>query len=156
MAYIDQGDIEDVFGVSNVAAWSQLDATQQDTADTDRIASAIAFAEEDVENRLRESRFAVPLSGTSGTIPRCVVEWCAIKAGVWLYRSRGMTTTQDDADKDRYAGMEEYANQQIDLVLSGKLKPALTRAVTGPTAPVVLDSCGEPKESSNQGVQEWQ
>ena len=159
MSYIARADIDNIFGTANVTAWSQLDATIQDTADSARIATAIAWAEEDVENRLRDGRYAIPLAGTSGTLPKCVVEWCAVKAGVWLYRSRGMTTTANDGDADRYAGMEKYANEQIDLVIAGKVKPALQRqsspGPSGPTAIADTSGGGSAAQNVTSGGGNW-
>lgn len=131
--YISQTDIEDRFGVSTVAKWSQLDEAT-DAADTDRITRAIEWAEELVENRFRGTRYAVPFSGTS----KMLVDWCAVHAGVWLYSSRGSSSDPESADAIRYNGMAINANNEIQACLNGAMKLPLALARATPTVPVVI------------------
>jgi len=132
--YIAQSDIEDVFGVDSVAAWSQLDPDEDDsTADTARIAKAIAYAERTVEDRFRNGRYAVPFSGTSVVL----VDWCAKLAGVWLYSSRGVNATRGNDAEERIMFHRRAALEEMDLYLSEQRDLGLTLAHSSPDAPTI-------------------
>lgn len=90
MAYITQADIESVFGVENVASWSNLESDST-TADTGRIADAIAWAEQDINDRFRGGAYTIPFVPQSSGALRPVIDWCAKLAGAWLYQSRGIS-----------------------------------------------------------------
>lgn len=139
--YIVQADIESVFGTANVARWSQLAPTSE-TADTARIATAIAYAEGVVESRFYMGRYAVPLTGTAAALAQ-VKDWCAKIAGVWLYESRGMNDTVENQDGEqvpvnRISPHRRAALKEIDEVVAGTRKLALSANGTGPSAPVVV------------------
>lgn len=87
--YITQADIENVFGTENVATWSNLDSDST-TADTDRITAAIAWAEQEINDRFRGGPYALPFSALSSGGLRPIIDWCAKLAGAWLYQSRGI------------------------------------------------------------------
>lgn len=131
--YISQSDVENKFGTTNVAKWSQLDNAVEE-ADTDRIATAIAFAEELVESMFRGGRYAVPFSGT------CLVlkDWCAVHAGKWLYSNRGSAAPASQSDADRFNAMAEEADAQIRAAAGGSIKLPLALANPTATVPVVI------------------
>src|SRR3990167_8812449 len=95
--YILQSNVEDVFGTANVVRWSQLDPDTV-TVNATRVAAAISYAEEYVENKFRGSRSAVPFSGAAQQL----IDWCAKLAGVWLYESRGSRDGVGDDDQNRF------------------------------------------------------
>lgn len=116
--YATQSDLESVFGTVNIAKWSQLDATTDNTtADTVRIAAAIAYAESEINDRFRTSRYQVPLVANS-TVPRSLVHWVCVGAGLWLYRSKNMDASSDQAST--YESMELRVNDEINSYLSGQ------------------------------------
>ena len=80
--YCQRSDVEDIFGVANVARWADLDNDQDATKIANRISRAIVWATAEMEDRLRNGPYQVPLTGTSAT----VVDLCAKLAGVWLVR----------------------------------------------------------------------
>lgn len=91
--YISQSDVEDTFGTDNIAVWSDLSGAG--SADTTRIARAIEYAEEDIENRFRDGRYALPFS----PIPNVIKNWCAVIAGIWLFDSRpGFKHTEEETE----------------------------------------------------------
>ncbi|RLC38156.1 hypothetical protein DRH27_02960 [Candidatus Falkowbacteria bacterium] len=129
--YISQSDVENVFGEDNVLVWSDLDAS--DSVDATRIATGIATAEEDVENRFRDGDYAIPFSSALSTIK----DWCAKLAGLWLYECR--PKRDSDTDDEYYAKMREQVDVDIDAYTSGQRRLNLTRADSGsPRAPVVV------------------
>ena len=134
MAYITQASIESVFGASNVALWSNVANTAltdgEPTADTARIAAAIAYAEGYVEDRFRAGPYTVPFSATGSGFPAVLVDWCAKLAGVWLYKSRGVTET---VEGDPVAFHMTEANETMDFYISGARKMACAYASSRPT-----------------------
>jgi len=100
MAYSTQSDLENFWGSDNIAAWSDL--TGGKTADTTRIAAAIAYADKKIDNRFRrQSRYEVPFTtGTDGTYDDQLIDWSAGLAGDWLYRSRQVRRRVRDGEGD--------------------------------------------------------
>lgn len=134
-SYIAQGDIEDVFGTSNVAMWSQLDNTST-TSDANRIGRAITYAEHFVENRFRGGPYQIPFLSTSGTLYQ-VKDWCAKLAGIWLYEHRGMR--DDNASGNLMSDMKIAVYREIDDCLAGIFRLNAGRAEgAAPTAPVCV------------------
>ncbi len=132
-SYIGQTDIEDVFGQDNVAKWSQLD-NDVNTADTSRITKSITYAEETVNDRFRNSRYAVPFTGT---ISEKIKEWCAKLAGIWLYENRGIRDTNTEGNK--FTGMKDDVNEEINKYLSGARQlNATAHDGSAPTAPFIV------------------
>ena len=115
--YISQSDVEDKFGASNVALWSNLEGANDD-ANTARITKAITIAEQIVDDRFRGSRYAVPLSGSSGAMS-IVGDWAAALAGVWLYTNRGVNHG-DSKDADRVLYVQRVAMEDMDAYLAGQ------------------------------------
>lgn len=135
--YIVQADIENVFGAVNVAIWSNLD-NDSEVADTDRIASAILYGEEEVDNFFRGGKYNVPIVKISGSgCPAVVTDWASKLAGIWLYESRG----HDDSDKPyhKFTKMKSDVMKSMDGYMVGSRKMA-ARIITSsePTAPVVV------------------
>lgn len=131
--YIAAQDLYDECGESNVIKWSQLDPdSQATTADTDRIARAIQQAESEVESRLRR-RFAIPLTGTNGTLPYEVKSWCAKLACVWLYELHGVVD-----ETNRHSSKRAEAREAISQVLAGQMYLECVETNIGGTAPIVI------------------
>lgn len=135
MSYITQADVEGEFGTANIAKWSQLDNTVA-TADTTRIAAAIAYAEREIDNRFRTSRYSVPLTGDGATLYE-VKRWAQVLAGVWLYANRG--THDENTEADAYQAKVDGVHAEIDSVLAGQRAiPALLKYSDAPTGPVIV------------------
>lgn len=122
MSYATRSDIESIFGTANVTRWSQLSPAVV-TADTDRIARALAVADNTINDLFRGSKYSVPLTGAAGSLPVVVVDWAAKIAGVWLYNSRGFKdgATNDEDDKNRVRRHRTDAIEEIRQYLAGAL-----------------------------------
>jgi len=120
MAYSTQSDLENYFGTANVRIWSNLSSSAT-TTDTARVAAAIAYADDVIDSRFRQSRYVVPLLGNNGSLPACVTSWSARIAGVWLYNSRGFAdgATEQDDERNRTRRHEKDSLQEMDACLSG-------------------------------------
>jgi phage gp36-like protein len=134
--YITQSDIENVFGAANVALWSNMDsATNRATVNAARVAAAIAYAEDYVDDRFRGGRYTIPFQASAGSLPKIIVDWCAKVAGVWLYESRGSSATNQDADGDRIRFHLRVVNELIDLYVGGERTLACERTERAGSAP---------------------
>lgn len=139
LAYCVQSDVEAIYGVTNVALWSNLENVSitegTPTEDTARIDTSIEYAESVINDRFRSTgRYSLPFS----PVPFAVKNWAATIAGVWLYRSRGMQTGEDTAETNRYAGMEANALREMDLYMGGARRLNLPENDVRNTAPVVV------------------
>ena len=132
---IARADIEALFGVDNVAQWSNLDNDDAQAKDS-RITSAINYATAWVNDRFRDSRYAVPLSGNSATALDTIKNVASQLAGWWLYRTRGLRDAEEITDKMRTHMVE--ANKTIDAYLRGSMKLNAALNDSTPTAPVVV------------------
>lgn len=133
MAYITQSDIESVFGVDNVAQWSNLE-NESTTVDTARVASAIANAEAEINDRFRNSEYVVPLTG-AGMYP--VIGWAAALAGAWLFKSRLMRGNSNE-NAQTIMFQRRAALEEMDLYLAGSRRLDCTRKAYMQTCPEVV------------------
>ena len=134
MAYSQQSDVENIFGVTNVAMWSQLDPTQPPgTADTARIQQAICDADSRIVSFFRNyGNYVTPLV-PQGTDVNLVARWSATLAGIWLYDNRGQR--DDTRDGHKYEAMRRMVLNEMATYRSfNKLDAA--RRWPAPTAPV--------------------
>jgi hypothetical protein len=132
MAYITQTDLENYFGATNVARWSNVESTDAG-ANTTKITSSITEGEEYVEDRFREGTYAVPFVATGSSLPSVLKRWMLIFAGAFLYEARGMQDEgTDDADQEqnKISRLKTRADQEMDGYLSGSRRFALQKAST--------------------------
>jgi hypothetical protein len=135
MSYAQQTDIEATFGPANVAAWSLFETGIPDgSADPTRIASALAFADGQINSFFADGPYLVPL--TCSISAATVTYWAAIIAGVWLYGSR-VTSSYIDYAGQRFLALEAAVYADMQLYKSGVKRldaPLRYPHATGPTA----------------------
>jgi phage gp36-like protein len=115
MAYSADTDLYDQFGLSNVTKWADLDNDGSAEKIAARIARAIAWADAEIDSRLRGGPYVLPLADEEEDVPLEIVDASACLAGVWLYESRGVT------DYDETSGQPihrlAYQRKRVDRVL---------------------------------------
>lgn len=144
-----------MFGVSNVARWSQLDPDLV-TADTARIAAAILWAESTVEDKFRGGEYAVPFVALDAVFPPALTNWMAQLAGVSLYTSRGIMDSPagDSKDSNRVTVLERDAYKSINAVLAGQRKlqlAASSASAIRPGSPVGVPLAASPPAAFGGG-----
>lgn len=92
--YCTRSDIEDRFGVNNVADWADLDNDEDATKIANRITRSITWASAEIDDHAAVSNYTIPLADSGGSTPTTVEHLAAVLAGIWLYEARG------DADRD--------------------------------------------------------
>lgn len=113
MAYCTQSDIEQIFGVRNVATWSNLDNSST-SADGPRINAAIEYARTWLDDRFAGGRYQLPLTTDGSNVPSTIRDLAARLAGVWLYESRGMDEQDENGRPfNRLAFHRRYVERQV-------------------------------------------
>lgn len=117
MADIIRADIEAVFGIENVRKWARLDNTNED--ETARVTAACEHATEWFNARLRGSHVHVPVASP----PAYAKYMQALKAGVWLYESRGVEEFDPESGRamHRLQWHRNEADKLMRQVLAGQL-----------------------------------
>jgi len=128
--YIDQSDVENYFGESNVAKWSNVE-NDDAGANATKIADSISVGEEYVEDRFRGSLYAVPFIATGSAIPSVLKRWMVIFAGADLYEARGLQDeASEDADEEqnKISRLKTRADENMGAYLAGQRRFALQKA----------------------------
>jgi len=125
MSYATRSNIEDAFGVTNVEVWADLDADEDSTKITNRITRALAIAEEEVDESLRNGAYVVPVTmdvdGVLG-VSVTLTDVTAKLAGGWLWENRRLEDTDKDEDSSRVSSHAKRARAILTEIASGKRK----------------------------------
>jgi hypothetical protein len=137
VSYAVKADLEQVFGAKNINQWADLDNDCDAEKIEDRISAAIAYAENEVDSKLRRHIYEIPVTdGESGT-PREIVDVVANLAGVWLYENRGVQDFNPETGRSvhRLEFNRQRAEKTLREILAGiRTLDATMRIVTdGPT-----------------------
>lgn len=135
--YISQSDLVAQFGTDAIAQWSNR-SNADGSIDTAVVATAIAHAEDVIDDRFRGRQYTLPLTASSGSLPRAVVKWCCVMAAQFMYEQRGRRDGGGDEAVNRLDALVNEANGEIDSVLSGQRKLALQTIAKPYTAPKVV------------------
>ncbi|MHA1220126.1 MAG: phage protein Gp36 family protein [Candidatus Heimdallarchaeota archaeon] len=131
--YVSQSDIENVFGVNNVIAYSNLD-NDSTTVNATRVQAAIEWAESYVNSRFRDGKYQIPFSSAC----KEVINWCATLAGIWLYEARGLRDENEEGNK--LEEKKKEVNSEIASCLAGELRLDVERHDSNaPSAPMVIE-----------------
>lgn len=116
MPYSERSNIEDIYGVTNVEKWADLDNDGDATKITNRITAAITRADDELDNRLRESRYVVPFT----TAPSAIEYLSALYAGIWLYSNRGVTDYNADGEaQDQLQHQRNDFDEKVRMIHAG-------------------------------------
>ncbi len=118
MAYIVRADIEDIFEQENVKTWADLNNDGVSVNITARIATALTYGEDIVNDALRGGVFTIPfVEPVVSTITRIT----ATLAGIWLYEQRGTADIDPDTDEPRhmFSGKKKEAMRELKEIHDG-------------------------------------
>lgn len=138
--YCATADINRVFGSANIQRWADMDADGNATSIAARIAEAIDYASDDIDDRFRRSIYDIPLSYSSAT-PATVTRWAATLAGIWLYESRGVADYNPDTGEGghRLMYLERRVDKEIRATLAGQRELLADATGTDLPEPVEID-----------------
>ena len=119
--YIDSADIYAVFGESNVGKWADLDNDADSVKIAARVNNAILWAENEINSRLRNSAYVLPLANADDEVPAEIVDVAANLAGVWLYENRGVQDYNPDTGQvvHRLRWNRDRAEKTLREILAG-------------------------------------
>lgn len=125
MAYAARTNVEAVFGVDSVSKWADLENEGVEADIAARIASALSYAEDEVNGRLRGGPYSIPLGEP---VESSIVDITAKLAGVWLYESRGVQDIDPETGRPlhKLVWHKKDAEQKMSDILSGKRRLAIT------------------------------
>jgi hypothetical protein len=123
-----------VFGVDNIAIWSQLDPSKpRGTPDLNRCSAALDYADAVIIDFFREhGNYTSPLTPNSPSARMIVTTWAAKIAGIWLYENRG---TRDEAENHKFEKMRAAVFEDMALHVTARKLDAVKRWPTS-TAPI--------------------
>ena len=135
--YCTRAQIEDVFGVTNVKLWADLDNDQDDTTITDRITRAIADMTDLIDNEMREAPYPIPFTDIGGSPATPVlIRQIAVKlAAVDLYEARGVQDFETNSAGEpfhRLTWHRKAAMEFIRRLKTGQLKLSITGTCSVP------------------------
>lgn len=134
MSYCTAADILTFFGKTNVNRWADLENTKVQSEIDARIAVAITYAHNEVNDRLRGGPYTTPLVEPP---PNIITDIAARLAGVWLYESRGVEDIEESGKAvHKLTWHKDYARRVLREIRNGIRRLDLLSTVTIPT---VLD-----------------
>jgi phage gp36-like protein len=139
MSYSTRTNIEDIFGVDNVATWGDMDNDQDATKITNRIARGIAVADAMIDAVLDNTDYTVPLTAQPGKSLALITDIAATLAGCWLYEARGLDDRDDEGRPyNRYSANRKRAESMLQRIAEGGLMINAVKATDGVNIPFVV------------------
>lgn len=134
--YCTRQDIEDVFGPDNVAKWADIQNNANGDHIAGRIGQAILWATAEIDDRLREGPYELPIV----TVPRTIVDLTAQFAAVWLYESRGVEdfNPETGAAQHKLQFNRKHVEQTLNEIRAGKRRLSITASGKGIHVPMVV------------------
>lgn len=129
--YATKGDVENIFGATNIGKWADLDNDEDGDKIEARIEWALSLAESRINSKLRHGPYQIPFecagsgssSGSGGTpdVPLEIIDITARDAGVALYDGRRITDSPEDND-DELSTHRKSVKTTIKQILAGQLR----------------------------------
>lgn len=121
MAYTTRAAIETMFGKNNVEEWADLDGDGADATILARINAAIAYADDEIESRLRNTLYLIPIATKAGATPAIIADVANRLAAVWLYETRGVMELDAETGKPihKLYWHKLDAEKKLNEILSG-------------------------------------
>jgi len=135
MGYATRTDVENVFGKGNVTKWADVEGENNATFVTTRVTEALSYADERVDDMLRDGPYVLPLQKTDGTTPRTVRDCAAKLAGLWLYESRGIREEADESSPSPLSRMAKNVERTLDSINAGLIRLDVPLSDTNGFAP---------------------
>jgi len=125
VAYTTRAKLETQFGAVNIEKWADLDGDGSEATIDARITAAIAYADGEIDDRLRPSPYTVPVVLTAGTgTPPTIIDIANRLAMLWLYETRGMQEIDGDTGRPLHKmhWHREEVERQFTAILSTKIR----------------------------------
>ncbi len=130
--YCTRSNVEDIYGVTNVTAWANINADNNATTIANRITRAILVSSETIDDVMRVSAFAyaIPLVDKDGDTPTTIEELAATLSGIWLYENLGTKDFNENTGEPahRLVYKLKWSDALLEALFDGTRK---TTAVKG-------------------------
>jgi len=129
MAYYSRDNAEQVYGVTAIRDWANLergDVTDESVlADiTARINTIGAWVDAEIDEHAIQANYQIPLVNSSGATPATIQHLAAVLLGVWLYEAMGNFDIDPNTKQvvHRFVFREQWARQVLEEIKSGDRK----------------------------------
>ena len=120
--YCTRADIENIFGVVNVAAWADMTGNQNAAEIAARVAWAISAASDELDDLMRGTSYRVPLKTAAGAVPGTVKILVATLAGVSLYENHGVDEIREGQPIHKLLWARERYEKIVQQIKSGQMR----------------------------------
>ncbi len=131
--YGSQVDMENVYGDTNIARYSDMTRSDPPTTNFTRIQAASDYADGQINAYFRDGAFSTPLAFIDSSSRVMARNWYAVIAGSWLYESNGI---RDEQVGNKYTEMVKKVYAEMALHKSGIRRLGVQRRWPSPTSPV--------------------
>ena len=118
--YCARSDIENVFGVDNVALWADMNNNESVTEIAARVVWAISAASNELDDLLRSTSYRIPFKTGAGVTPETIEDLTAHLAGVRLYENRGVDEIREGQPIHKLLWARQHVEQAIAEIKSGQ------------------------------------
>jgi phage gp36-like protein len=128
-AYCTDDDLDQLYGRTNVDKWADLESNEVAAEIRSRRAWARVEASREIDDRLRNGPYPVPLARP---IPRTIARLAAQYAGVLLYESRGIQDVNPETGQaiHRLSWHRKEFSKRIVALHAGQLEPPIENETT--------------------------
>jgi len=115
--YCSRDDVEDIYGIANVARWADLENNEDEDEIGARELKARQKAYTELNSLMRNKRYVTPFTAP---LPDEIVELAATYAGLWLYESRGAVDQDEQGNRvHRYALKRKEFYRKVKAIVVG-------------------------------------
>jgi phage gp36-like protein len=122
MAYGTRAGMEAVFGTQRIAKLADWDETQVSATITANINTALAYADDRINARMRLTHHRIPLATSAGATPGMVSSIANRIAGGYLARQWRLESVPPGDAGERVLQYEQEALGELDMIANGMLR----------------------------------
>jgi len=123
MAYATTAGIDQEFGGTTVTQWADVDNDGSSVKIAARKASAIAFADAEIDALLQDTHYRKPFVTSAAATPTVIAHLANIRAGIWLKAARGQDSYDEKgAPQDSLTAHRNEYYETIAHIRAGELR----------------------------------
>ncbi len=122
MAYATAAGMKAIFGTARINKLADPDETGVTATINANIATAIVYADEQVDAKMRNTHFRIPLATSSSATPTMIASIANRLAGGWLARQWRLESVPPQDAGERVVQYEREALEELDAIARGALR----------------------------------
>ena len=143
-AFANTTDVQNQFGVNNIAVWSNLSNPTPPVLDDARVQAGFTITDAQIISRFIDyGNYAYPLQPLGSDV-FLLTRWSAVLCGCWLYFSRGLRDKPDaegDPQGNQLSGLGKQVKDEIERYRAQDRLNAVRRWPTS-SGPIVVATSG--------------